>query len=287
MDRVLSHRTQSIHAVQRGHLKDCTSHLRCAAGVRPGVDPLHILHGWSRCHHQSGLQSAPVCRRPTNIWIDGTERCCWSDGSYGADVRPVECVWDLGVLIDSNMTISNHVNNVAGICFFQLRQLRIIRRSLTTDAAHSLVRALIHTRVDYCNGLLAAGPKYLLEKLQSVLRAAARLVLQFPYCCVRFWHYATAAALARDARSRQVQTVYAGIQMPARTRSSLSVRSLHTRHGTRSAEIICDTWTIAVYPPDWNENVGSARILLWFVRSLECTPSASALPCSFVEQFRN
>ena len=44
-----------------------------------------------------------------------------------------------------------------------------------------LVRALIHTRVDYCNGLLAAGPKYLHEKLQSVLPAAARLVLQLPY----------------------------------------------------------------------------------------------------------
>ena len=55
----------------------------------------------------------------------------------GADVRPVECVCDLGVLFDSNMTLLNHVNNVAGICFYQLR---IIRRSLTTEAAHSLVR---------------------------------------------------------------------------------------------------------------------------------------------------
>ena len=99
----------------------------------------------------------------------------------GADVRPVDCVWDLGVLKGSNMTLSNHVNNVAGICFYQLRQLRIIRRSLTTDAAHSLVRALIHTRIDYCNGLLAAGPQYMHEKLQSVLRAAARLVLQLPH----------------------------------------------------------------------------------------------------------
>ena len=98
----------------------------------------------------------------------------------GADVRPVDCVRDLSVLIDSNMTLLNHVNNVAGICFYQ-RQLRIIRQSLTTDAAHSLVRALIHTRVNYCNGLLAAGPKYLHEKFQSVLRAAARLVLQIPY----------------------------------------------------------------------------------------------------------
>ena len=57
----------------------------------------------------------------------------------------------------------------------------IIWRSLTTEAAHSLVRTLIHTRVNYCIGLLTACPKYLLEKLQSVLRIAARVVLQLPY----------------------------------------------------------------------------------------------------------
>ena len=65
----------------------------------------------------------------------------------------------------------------------------------------------------------------------------------------------TCSASVSDIMRRQVQTVYAGIQMPTRTRSTLSVRYLHTRHGARSAEIICDTWTIAVYPPDENQNV--------------------------------
>ena len=142
----------------------------------------------------------------------------------GADVRPVDCVRDLGVLIDSNMTLSNHVNNVAGICFYQLHQLLIIGRSLTTDAAHSLVRALIHTRVDYCNGLLAAGLKYLHEKLQSVLRAATRLVLQIPY-------RASVSEIMRQQlhwlempdRVRFKKVVYSCIQMPAWTCSSLPV----------------------------------------------------------------
>ena len=79
------------------------------------------------------------------------------------------------------MTLTTHVNHLVGVCFFHLRQIRIIRRCLSTDAAHSLVRALIHARVDYCNGLLASCPKYLTKKLQSVLRAAAWLVLQLPY----------------------------------------------------------------------------------------------------------
>ena len=119
------------------------------------------------------------------IWLGTNRQLLHCNGFNmtvcGADVWPVECVRDLGVLIDSNMTLSNHVNNVAGICFYQLRQLRIIRRSLTTDAANSIVRALSHTRVNYCNELLAAGPKYLHEKLQSDLCTAARLILQLPY----------------------------------------------------------------------------------------------------------
>ena len=98
-----------------------------------------------------------------------------------ADIQPAESVIGLGVLIDSAMTLTTHVNHLVGVCFFQLRQIKIIRRSITTDAAHSLVRAPIHARVDYCNGLLVSCPKYLTDKLQSVLRAAARLVLQLPY----------------------------------------------------------------------------------------------------------
>ena len=154
------------------------------------------------------------------IWLGTIRRLQHCDGFNmtvcGAVIRPVECVWDLGVLIDSNMTLSNHVNNVAGICFYQLRQLRIIHRSLTTDAAHSLVRALIHTRVDYCNGLLAAGPKYLHEKLQSVLRAAARLVLQLPY-----------RASVSDIMRQQLHW----LEMPDRVRFKLCTLVYRCLHG--------------------------------------------------------
>ena len=98
----------------------------------------------------------------------------------GSLIRPVDSVRDLGVLIDSGLTLSDHVNKVAALCFFHIRQLRIVRRTLTDEVAHSLVRAFIYNRIDYCNGILASSPKYLTEKLQSVLRVAARLVLRLP-----------------------------------------------------------------------------------------------------------
>ena len=98
------------------------------------------------------------------IWLGSNRRQhhCSSTGMRVSDVdlRPVDCVQDLGVLIDSGMTLARHVNHISGVCLFQLQQLRIIRRSLTSNAAHALVRALINTRIDYCNGLLASCPRY-------------------------------------------------------------------------------------------------------------------------------
>ena len=66
------------------------------------------------------------------------------------------------------------------VCFFHIRQLRLIRRSLTVDTAHSLVLALINSWLDYCNAGFAALPAGQMSRLQSVLGAAAQLVLQLP-----------------------------------------------------------------------------------------------------------
>ena len=43
-----------------------------------------------------------------------------------------------------------------------------------------LVHAFITSRVDHCNGLLLGSYSYLLDRLQSVLNSAARLVLNIP-----------------------------------------------------------------------------------------------------------
>ena len=53
-------------------------------------------------------------------------------------------------------------------------------RSLTVDTAHSLVLVLVNSWLDYCNALFAALPAGQMSRLQYVLRAASRLVLQLP-----------------------------------------------------------------------------------------------------------
>ena len=80
--------------------------------------------------------------------------------------------------IDNDLSLQCHVNHITRTCFYHLRQLRIIRHSLTVDTAHFLVRALVHSQLDYCNGVFAGMHQYQYDRLQSVLRAVARLVLR-------------------------------------------------------------------------------------------------------------
>jgi len=72
-----------------------------------------------------------------------------------------------------SLSLDKHVTAASVKCFFQLRQLRRIRQSLY-DSVVTLVHVFVVT--DYCLGLLAGAPKST-DKLQLVLNAAARVVL--------------------------------------------------------------------------------------------------------------
>ena len=93
-------------------------------------------------------------------------------------VRFQSSVVDLRVVLDSNLSMRDHVSRLCHTSYYQLWQLRVIRRSLTTRACTQLVHALINSRLNYCNSLLSGITDQLLSQLQSVLRASARLVLQ-------------------------------------------------------------------------------------------------------------
>lgn len=95
-------------------------------------------------------------------------------GSDTVDVA--NAVRILGVTVTPDLALEKHVSMVSAKCFFQLRQLRRVRRSLDSDSITTLVHALVTSRVDYCNCLLANAPATWTDKLQRVLNAAARII---------------------------------------------------------------------------------------------------------------
>ena len=55
-----------------------------------------------------------------------------------------------------------------------------IRKYLSQDTCEILVHAFISSKLDHCNSLLHGLPKYLLDRLQAVQNAAARVVTLTP-----------------------------------------------------------------------------------------------------------
>jgi len=96
----------------------------------------------------------------------------------GSTVVFQSSVNDLGVMIDNHLTLKEHVQRVCRVSFYQLRQLRVIRKSLSLETCTALIHAFVTSRLDYCNSLLVGISNEQLDKLQSVLRSAARLVMQ-------------------------------------------------------------------------------------------------------------
>ena len=58
------------------------------------------------------------------------------------------------------------------------RQLRSVRRALKIEAARTLVHEFSISREDYCNSVFGSTSAVLLLTLQSVLKAAARLIVR-------------------------------------------------------------------------------------------------------------
>ena len=76
----------------------------------------------------------------------------------------------------SDLSLDKHVANVCAMCFYWLCQLRRVRRSLDVESAATLVRAFVTSRMDYCNAILAGASKSIIDKLQRVVNAAARVI---------------------------------------------------------------------------------------------------------------
>src|SRR6218665_2802344 len=80
-------------------------------------------------------------------------------------------VRDLGVTLDCQLTFATHINHLSRDCFYQLRQLRTVTRSLTPSATSPLVHAFVANRMDYSCSLYAGHPASRQGPLDRVLRS--------------------------------------------------------------------------------------------------------------------
>ena len=94
----------------------------------------------------------------------------------GPVIKLSDSVVNLGVCLDPSFKLSSHVNNVVKIGNFHLRNLWRIRRFIDTTTCHHAVRALILSRIYYCNSLFTVLTSNDKKKIDSVVNRAARLI---------------------------------------------------------------------------------------------------------------
>src|SRR5688572_31973692 len=77
------------------------------------------------------------------IWFGTTRSRCRIDQNALASAslggQSCDVVRDLGVLLDGGLTMADHVSHISRTSFYELRQIRVIRRTLSLNAAAVLI----------------------------------------------------------------------------------------------------------------------------------------------------
>lgn len=140
-------------------------------------DCLSDIATWMKAHHLQlnlsktellVLPAKPTIHHDINIKTDSL----W--------LAPTRVVRNLGVMIDDQLTFSNHVASVARSCRYALYNIRKIRPYLTQHTTQLLTQAVVISKLDYCNALLTGLPARTVQPLRMIQNAAARLVYNQP-----------------------------------------------------------------------------------------------------------
>ena len=94
------------------------------------------------------------------------------------EIKATDCVRNLGVMFDKNMSMENHVNKMCRNVYYNIKNISRIRKSLDKANTKTVVNALVTPHMDYGNGLLLGISKKLENKLQVAQNSAVRLIEQ-------------------------------------------------------------------------------------------------------------
>ena len=93
-----------------------------------------------------------------------------------ASVEPTSSTRNIGAIFDDTMSFEDHVNELCRTAFYHIRNISRICSCLSIDSTKTVVHALVTSCLDHCNSLLYGLPDYLIQRLQYVMNAAAKVI---------------------------------------------------------------------------------------------------------------
>ena len=165
------------------HLSDDPPITSITASISNMEQCIDAVHTWcsSKC-----LQLNPT--KTEIIWL-GTpaslKRLQHTDISLhvgSVTIKPTSVVRDFGVLLDSELSMRQHIGNITGLFYYHLQRLKNVRRILGPTNTCRLVSAFVSSRLDYCNSILAGLSNSTIGHLLHVQNAAVHRVCGLGPC---------------------------------------------------------------------------------------------------------
>ena len=121
-----------------------------------------------------------MCSNQLKLNEDKTEAILFSTLSLPSDCLPSSAtvgthqiafsdkVRNLKFILDSNLTMKQHVIKVCQTAHYELKLISSIRSYLTEDATKKLATSCVLSRLDYCNSLPMGTPNTVFQPMQKV-----------------------------------------------------------------------------------------------------------------------
>ncbi|XP_072027830.1 uncharacterized protein [Amphiura filiformis] len=117
-----------------------------------------------------------IAASPHNLTrLSGTTLCIGA-----TEIVPSSSIRNLGVSFDTSLTMSSHVTALCKSLNFILWNISRIRRYIDQNTCSCAMRALILSKLDYANALLAGCKAGDITRLQRLQNKAARIIFQLP-----------------------------------------------------------------------------------------------------------
>ena len=84
-------------------------------------------------------------------------------------ISPSNVDRNLGVQLRADLSAADQVSKIVRSCYYNIRQLRTIRSTLTSDVLRDAAYALILSRLDYCNTLYLIAHVCELHRLEMLI----------------------------------------------------------------------------------------------------------------------
>ena len=77
-----------------------------------------------------------------------------------SEIKSIASAKNLGVVIDNNMSMGNHITRTCSAAFYQIYNMKHIRKYLSRNLTEKIEHALITSTLDYCNSLPFGLPNF-------------------------------------------------------------------------------------------------------------------------------